>query len=248
MTARLAPSDRGDALCGVSTRSLCAGYLDRTILQGISLSLPAGRVSVIVGPGGSGKTTLIKALVGAPFPESFWWSGEIELPAGERCVQWQMPMDPSRTLGSILCRSETDPRLVVERARQTLGATWRSDSFVYHWLEPHIDTPIGELCASRYRLAALTRVLCQRSAGLYIFDEPDAELPGEAMTSLGACLASLGRVATVLLVTHHLHLARQVSDYAVLMVDGELVEAAESRLFFSHPARQRTRDFLRTGS
>ena len=127
-----------------------------------------------------------------------------------------------------------------------LERVWPRDSLPYQELEPRLDRPVTELTAWYPRLAAFTRTIAT-DASLYIFDEPDGDGPSEAIIPLAERIRSLTPAATVLLVTHHLQLARKAADYVVLMIDGEIVEAAESHNFFQHPSHPRTRDFVRMG-
>ena len=235
-----------DALAGVRVQGFRAGYADRQVVHGVSLTLPARRVSVLVGPGGSGKTTFVKALTDPPSAEFWWRAGRVELPGARHRVQYQTPALPGTNLAALLTPPGTSPELVPREARAILANVWPPDSPARRWLEPQLDTPVEELAAWYSRLAAFTGTIAS-PASLYVFDEPDADLPTEAIAPLAERIRDLAPAATVLLVTHHLQLARRVGDYVVLMIDGEIIEADESRNFFHHPARARTREFVRLG-
>ena len=231
---------------GVQVRRFQAGYAGRKIVRDVSLALPAGRVSVLVGPGGSGKTTFVRALLGSSTPKILWRAGHVELPGDSHRVQWQTPAASAASLGTLLAPPSTSPGRVAPEARKVLAKVWPAGSFGREWLEPWLETPAAELSAGLHRLAAFTGTIAS-PASLYVFDEPDADLPDEAIGSLADCIRALTPPATTLLVTHNLQLARRVGDYVVLMIDGVVVEANESRGFFHHPSHARTRDFIRLG-
>ena len=240
-----APVPIGD-LDGIQVRGFRAGYGGRQVVHDVSLALPAGRVSVLVGPGGSGKTTFIKALLGGSSPGIWWRAGRVELPGSRHRVQWQTPAEPGTCLGALLAPRGTRPEQMPTEARRVLDQVWPEGSLAHGWLEPWIDTRIDELAAWYPRLAAFTGALAA-PASLFVFDEPDADLPAEAIGPLAARIRELAPAATVLLVTHNLQLARRVGDYVVLMIDGEVIEAGDSEDFFRRPVRARTRDFVRLG-
>lgn len=239
-------SESIDTLAEVRVQGFRAGYADRQVVHDVSLKLPAGRVSVLVGPGGSGKTTLVKALTATPSAELWWQAGRIELPGADHRVQSQTPAVPGTTLAALLAPPGTRPEQVSREARAILASVWPPDSPARRWLESELETPVEDLAAWYPRLAAFTGTIAL-PASFYVFDEPDADLPTEVIAPLAERIRDLAPAATVLLVTHHLQLARRVGDYVVLMIDGEIIEANESHNFFHHPTHARTREFVRLG-
>ena len=234
-----------DSLAGIRVHGFQAGYAERQIVHDVSLALPAGQVSVLVGPGGSGKTTFVKALLGGSSPKSLWRAGQVELPGSHR-VQWQTPAEPGVILGALLAPPGTSPDQMPVEARKTLASVWPVGSLAREWLEPWLETPVEELAAWHHRLAAFTGTLAS-PVSLYVLDEPDADLPTEGIGPLADRIRRLAPAATVLLVTHNLQLARRVGDYVVLMIDGEVIEAEQSHRFFHQPTHSRARDFVRLG-
>lgn len=235
-----------DSLAGIRVHGFRAGYADREVVHDVSLALPAGQVSVLVGPGGSGKTTLVKALLGRSSPRILWRAGRVDLPGPDHRVQWQTPLAPETTLETLIAPSGTRADLVSPEAEKILRRVWSEKSLVRDRLQPWLATSAGELAAWYFRLAAFTGTIAS-SASLYVFDEPDADLPGDMIGPLADRIRELAPLATVLLVTHNLSLAQRVGDFVVLMIDGKIIEADESRCFFHHPTHERTRDFVRLG-
>ncbi len=244
-TRSAGPVALSDTPAGIQVRGFRAGYANRQIVHDVSLTLPAGRISVVVGPGGSGKTTFVKALLGESCPQLLWRAGNIEIAGSSHRAQWQNPTGDG-VLGTLLAPPDTSSTLVPQQARRVLDRVWPRDSLPYQRLEPRLDIPVAELAAWYSRLAAFTRTIAV-PASLYIFDEPDADGPTEVITPLAERIRGLAPAATVLLVTHNLQLARKAADYVVLMIDGEIIEEAECGEFFQHPTHPRTRDFVRLG-
>jgi ABC-type phosphate transport system ATPase subunit len=100
--------------------------------------------------------------------------------------------------------------------------------------------------AEAQRLAQLDAAL-EAPQDVVLLDEPDAGLSDAGRAAVARRLECVRHRRTVVMVTHHLGLARAVADHAVLLIDGAVVEAGEARRLFNHPSRPRTADFIRTG-
>lgn len=223
---------------GLQVRALSAGYDDRTVLDDVSLRLADGRTTVVLGPGGSGKSTLLKLLAGAAFPADFWCQG---LVSTQDPVGWlpQRRHPPTQTLAELV--SPEAP----EAAGDLVRRVWGDEPRTCEALLSALDDAAAN--SSLWRLAAFTGVVAG-DASVLLLDEPDAGMEPEWLAALARKLAQEKGRRTVGLVTHHLLLARRVSDVAVLLVDGQVLEAGENLDFFERPAQQRTRDFVRMGS
>ena len=242
-TGRLSPS----APNGIRVRRLEAGYGDLRVLHGISVNLPGAGASVLVGPGRSGKTTLVRALAQQGSNDGFWQQGEVDLPESSCRFQWQLPTGQVPSLAQVLAPAGTPDDDLTPAARQALDSVWQPSCEINDRLASMLETPEANLRPWCFRLASFTRALAD-TARFYVFDEPDADLPSDMTELIAQRLLDLKRQAAVLLVTHNLTLARQVADHAVLMVDGRIVEEGESLGFFQSPTHPRTRDFLHWGS
>lgn len=226
--------------------SLYAGYRDRTVLNGVTLEIPPRSVTVLTGPGGGGKTTFVRAMIGAETCDGFWYRGEIELSGARVSAQRQVPASPGSVLGTLLAPRASGSRRATE-ARAALRSVWPPGTLIHDLLEPHLETPADMLSRWHHRLAAFTRTVGS-AADLYVFDEPDADAPRASLDPLAESIRRLRHRATVLVVTHNLALARKVSDFVVLIAEGVIVETADSRRFFSDPMHPRTFQFVKLGN
>ena len=123
-----------------------------------------------------------------------------------------------------------------EAGRRALDKVGLSDRYDYY---------PSQLSGGQQQRVAIARALALGPEILY-FDEPtsalDPELTGEVLAVMRQ-LAEEGM--TMLVVTHEMGFARNVSNRVVFMEDGAVVEEAPSKEFFERPRSQRTRDFLR---
>lgn len=224
----------------LATRRLSAGYGERVVLGGLSVRFREGRTGVILGPGGSGKSTLLRALAGAEDPSGLWVKGEVRRPPGPLHLHLQKPGPAAPSLGE---RLGPEPAA----ADALLSATWSAAPGIASLLAPWLQGAAGPLTGPLHRLAELTVSLAS-PAPLLLIDEPDAGLPDALREGVERQIAASRGRRTLVIVTHNLAFARAVADDVVLLIDGAVVEAGETRPFFESPRRTRTANFLRWGA
>lgn len=235
----------------------------REILRGISFEVVEGETLVLIGPSGSGKTTVLRCLNYLEVPDA----GDILLqdePIGVRFVgefdkremlretalaaqQRQfgfvfqrfnlfphlsaldnVAIGPQRVLG--LSKAEARQRAVSQLERVLLGA--------------HVDKRPSQLSGGQQQRVAIARALAMQPR-LILFDEPtsalDPELVHEVLDVMRA-LAAEGM--TMVVVTHEMSFARQVSNRVMFMAEGAVVEEGPPEQIFAAPRDGRTRQFL----
>ena len=230
----------------IEFRSVSAGYGDRKILHSITCKICENRTTAIVGPGGSGKSTLLKLLgrSNRPDGDDLWVRGHLRGRYDEVGVLPQKVEASHQSLTDLLgrwpqCGSEPE-RWVREFWRPAAPEAGASLASV-------IDTPLIALSSALRRLAEFT-VAIGNPAAILLIDEPDCGTGDREREWVQSKLASLRGQTTIVLVTHHLGLARSVSDDAIFILDGHIVEAGESSQLFHSPRHPRTRNLLVYGS
>ena len=225
------------------------------VLQGVDLTVEKGDVVAILGPSGSGKTTLLRCLNFLETADS----GSLVLDGETFDLADASPAEVARlrkktafvlqnynlfrnktalqnvTEGLIVARKM--PRQQAEEiGRKMLAKVGLADRGDYY--------PRQHSGGQQQRVA-IARALATDPEILY-FDEPtsalDPELTGEVLSVMRQ-LAEEGM--TMLVVTHEMGFARNVSSKTVFMENGVVVEQAPSREFFAAPKEERTRAFLR---
>ncbi|MBV8249147.1 MAG: ABC transporter ATP-binding protein, partial [Comamonas sp.] len=216
----------------LQVRNLGASYGPRVILAELDFVLPRLGVSALLGPAGTGKSTLLRTLAGlnAGNPRFRCW-GEI-LQAGQAL---DMPPDAERSQGL--------PRLVQQHARlmraNTLdaliemvrGTESRSPLQWRHWateqlqaygfaeLAQVLDSPTMLLSSVQQRAVAILREAWARPAVLLV-DEPTADLEGYEAYLLLDLLKQAAQHSSVLLVTHQQQHAQAVAQHMLLLAGG----------------------------
>jgi iron complex transport system ATP-binding protein len=219
----------GDALLAASAVGVTLG--GRTVLNGISLSLPAGHLVALVGPNGAGKTTLLRALAGLlPSQGEIFVDGDAlsalslherarrfaYLPQGH-VVHWPLPARDIVALGRIP-HGATDPaRLSAKDADAVARAMQLTDVTGFS------ARPVTELSGGEKSRVALARVLAVE-APVMLADEPTASLDPRYQIDVMTNLRNAARRGTlVIVVTHDLGLAARFADTLLVLSQGRLV-------------------------
>ena len=240
----------------LEVREIQKTFGDRPVLRGVSLSVQKGDVVAIVGPSGSGKTTLLRCLNFLETADGGEMTFDGETFQFGRVAKRDIARIRMKTAFVFqsynLFRNQTALQNVTEGlivARKIPRA--QAEATGMRLLEKvgmadRRDAYPSQLSGGQQQRVAIARALATDPEIIY-FDEPtsalDPELTGEVLAVMRQ-LADEGM--TMLVVTHEMGFARNVSNRVVFMEDGVVVESAPAKEFFEHPREARTHAFLRT--
>ena len=232
------------------------------VLKGISIEVARGEKLSIIGPSGSGKTTLLRCVNYLEKPTS----GHVYVDGtliGEKQVNGRFVHLSDRELareraeiGFVFQRFNLFPHLtaldnVAVAPRRVLGmpkleADGRATAMLEKVGLAHKANEYPErLSGGQQQRVAIARVLAMQPK-LMLFDEAtsalDPELIGEVLRVMRE-LANEGR--TMLIVTHEIQFAAEVSDRVIFMDGGQIVEEGPPERILRQPAHERTQVFLR---
>jgi len=245
----------------IDIRNLHKSYGALEVLKGVSLTAPRGHVLSLIGSSGSGKSTLLRC---ANLLEE---SQEGDILFEGEAVHWRgaglnrHPSDKAQ-----VTRIRTNLSMVFQQfnlwAHMTVlqnvmeapvTVLKRDSAEVEAKAREHLDkVGIGDKCdvwpaqlsGGQQQRAAIARALCMEPRAL-LFDEPtsalDPELEQEVIRVIKA-LAAEGR--TMIIVTHDMSLARDVSDHVVFLHQGKIEEEGPPETLFGAPKSERLRQFL----
>jgi ABC-type polar amino acid transport system ATPase subunit len=229
------------------------GGLD--VLKGVDLSIHKGDVTAILGPSGSGKTTLLRCINfletadqgtmtfdGISYDLAHSTKKEIAQVRAKTAFVFQnynlfanKTALQNVTLGLTLAQKKTKAE-AEKIGREMLDRVGMSDRCNYY---------PSQLSGGQQQRVAIARALATDPQIIY-FDEPtsalDPELIGEVLEVMRK-LAEDGM--TMIVVTHEMGFARDVSNHVIFMEKGNIVEENDSQEFFAAPKQARTREFLR---
>ena len=236
-------------------------YGDLHVLKDINLTVKKGEVLVIVGPSGSGKSTMCRTINrletidsgdiridGKPLPQEGKELASLRAEVGMVFQSFNLfpqytALENVTLAGQLLARERPDfkgekKRIsaeIEEKGRTLLAQMGLADRAGHY---PH------QLSGGQQQRVAIARALAL-SPDILCFDEPtsalDPEMVGEVLAVMRALAAS---GMTMLVVTHEMAFARDVSSQVVFMADGRICESGAPDAFFSSPSQPRTREFL----
>jgi polar amino acid transport system ATP-binding protein len=230
------------------------------VLKGVSLSVRPREVVAIIGASGSGKSTLLRCVNLLETPSSGTLDFDdlsIDFSKSER--SWRRGSDLRRLrtrIGMVfqsynLWPHKTVLENVTEAPIRVKGmARAKAIELARHLLsriglDDKSETYPSRLSGGQQQRVAIVRALAM-SPKVMLFDEVtsalDPELVGEVL-DLMATLAAEGM--TMLVVTHEIAFAREVSTRAIFLEDGRIAEEGRSRDMLTSPSNERTRQFLR---
>jgi phosphate transport system ATP-binding protein len=254
--ARSAPAD-GRAK-SVELRGLRAFYGEKEAVKGIDLTFAPGQATALIGPSGCGKSTLVRCINrmheeirGARAEGSVVLDGHdvyddaVDVTAVRRAIGmvFQKP-NPFPTM-SIRENVAAGLRLtgvkgsdMSERVERALRGAGLWDEVKDRLGEPGIGLSGGQqqrLCIAR-TIAVEPEVI--------LMDEPASALDPIATLRIEELVDELKANYTIVIVTHNMQQAARVADTTAFMLDGELVEHADTQKIFTKPDDQRTEDYV----
>jgi tungstate transport system ATP-binding protein len=208
------------------------------ILDGINLELAHGGPTVLMGPNGCGKTTLLKLAMGLIAPSSGVITfGGSTAPPGSRAIVFQKPVMLRRTAVANIAFA------LAAAGRPTDRDEIARFLEVAH-IAPLAKRPARRLSAGEQQRLALARALA-RSPQVLLLDEPTASLDPYATRLVEDIIARVSASSVkVVMATHDLGQARRLAHDVVFLAKGRLIEHAPAALFFSSPGSEEAHRFL----
>jgi tungstate transport system ATP-binding protein len=220
---------------GVTVLSRTAALLDD-----ITLTIEAGPPTVLVGPNGSGKTSLLRAAMGllAPTRGRITWSGHGLTPPTRRAFVFQRP--------TMLRRSaEANLRYAMTAGRARPAEEPRiAELLALVGLKHVAARPARRLSGGEQHRLALARALA-RDPDVLFLDEPTASLDPASTKAVEDVIRTVSqRGIKIVMSTHDLGEARRLAGEIVLLNRGRIVETAAAASFFDRPSTVEARKFI----
>jgi len=236
----------------IEIKSLNAYYDKLHVLKDVDVKVEKGEIISLIGPSGSGKSSLLKMLVGLLVPKS----GEVKI--NNEVINYENKKDLRAVREKIgivfqqynlfqnmnvlknVCIAPTkiqkrDPKQAEDQAIELLEKVGLKDK-----LKSYPD----ELSGGQQQRVAIARALCLNPQ-ILLLDEVtsalDPELVQEVLDSI-RLLASDGM--TMLIVSHEMSFVKEVSSKVIFMDNGSIIEVNDPKLIFESPKEKRTSDFV----
>lgn len=220
------------------------------VLKGVDVSIAEKEVVVIIGPSGSGKSTLLRCMNYLEEPTS----GDITVDGMKldkhadinkirenigmvfqrfnlfphKTVMENITLAPINVKGVSAAEAEKTAKELLQR----VGLLAKADSYP------------AALSGGQQQRVAIARALAMNPA-VMLFDEPTSALDPEMVGEVLAVIRQLTETGmTMLIVTHEMGFAREVSDRVFFVDQGIIMEQGTPEQIFGHPKEARTQDFL----
>ena len=225
------------------------------VLDGVNLSVHKGDVIAILGPSGSGKTTLLRCinfLETADQGTMLFDEKEYDLASMHKndirdirkktgFVFQNYNLFANKTALQNVMLGLTSARKMDKKQAEKIGF----EMLRKVGMEDRASHYPSQLSGGQQQRVAIARALATNPEIIY-FDEPtsalDPELIGEVLNVMRE-LANEGM--TMIVVTHEMSFAKEVSNHVIFMEGGKIIEQGTSKEFFENPKQERTREFLR---
>lgn len=225
------------------------------VLNGVNLSVHKGDVIAILGPSGSGKTTLLRCinfLETADQGTMVFDEKEYDLASMHKndirdirkktgFVFQNYNLFANKTALQNVMLGLTSARKMDKKQAEKIGF----EMLRKVGMEDRASHYPSQLSGGQQQRVAIARALATNPEIIY-FDEPtsalDPELIGEVLNVMRE-LANEGM--TMIVVTHEMSFAKEVSNHVIFMEGGKIIEQGTSKEFFENPKQERTREFLR---
>jgi len=237
---------------------------ETSVLRGVSLSAKQGDVVVLMGSSGSGKSTLLRCINLLEIPDSgtilfdgnaidisTTSKGILTSSAQKQATQFrtrigmvfqQFNLWAHMTIMQNLCEA---PIKVLRQPEHEVKARAQALLDKVGIMHKHTSYP-AQLSGGQQQRAAIARALMMQPE-LLLLDEPTSALDPEMVYEVLQVLKLLAKEGmTMIVVTHELGFARDVSSQLVFLDQGTIIEEGPPKQLFEHPSTQRFKDFIRT--
>lgn len=221
------------------------------ILKDIDFSVRPGDVTCIIGPSGSGKSTLLRCMNLLEVPSS----GEISY-HGADIMDKHMNVPEYRSRVGMVFQSFNLFNNMTVLKNCTVGqekvlkkSKEEAEKNALMYLEkvgmaPYINAKPKQLSGGQKQRVAIARALAMEPE-ILLFDEPTSALDPQMVGEVLEVMRKLAKDGlTMIIVTHEMAFARDVSKHVIFMGDGVIVEEGTSSDIFDHPKKEMTKEFL----
>lgn len=245
-------------MCMIKIENVCKKFGRIEVLKNISLRVEKGEVCSIIGPSGSGKSTLLRCINHLETIDSGSIEIEGKLVASSPNGIKISPSDikgSCKKIGMVFQSFNLFPHLtvlqnviegpvIVNKMKKSEAIELAEKLLLKVGLLEKRDSYPSQISGGQKQRAAIARALAM-NPDIMLFDEPTSALDPELVGEVLNVIKDLARDnMTMLIVTHEMAFAREVSDRVVFMDKGEIIENTRPEKIFNNPEHPRIKLFV----
>ena len=235
----------------LQVQHLSKSFGANAVLKDIDFSVSPRDVTCIIGASGSGKSTLLRCvnLLETPTSGDILFQGKKINGKGVRASEYRTHVGMVFQSFNLFSNMTVLENCMVGQTKVLKKSRQEAEANAMKYLEkvgmaPYIHARPRQISGGQKQRVAIARALAMNPE-LLLFDEPTSALDPEMVGEVLSVMRDLAREGTTMIVvTHEMAFARDVSNHVVFMADGVICEEGSPGQIFENPRQARTKEFL----
>ncbi len=235
----------------LTVEHLSKSFGSNQVLRDIDFQVSKGDVTCIIGASGSGKSTLLRCinLLETPTGGEIFFHGEKINGKGVKATDYRAKVGMVFQSFNLFSNMTVLENCMVGQVKVLKKSKAEAKENAMKYLkqvgmDPYINARPRQLSGGQKQRVAIARALAMEPE-LLLFDEPTSALDPEMVGEVLAVMRELAKEGmTMIVVTHEMAFARDVSNHVVFMAEGLICEEGDPKQVFEAPKEERTKEFL----
>ena len=241
----------------ISVKNLSVAYENNTIIEDLSLSIPKGKISIIIGANGCGKSTFLKTLNRMnDLVENARITGDICLD-GTDIYKNMDAIELRRRVGMVFQQPNPFPKSIYDNIAygpRIFGIKKKSEldeiverslrqAAIWDEVKDRLHKSALGMSGGQQQRLCIARALAMQPEVL-LMDEPTSALDPISTSKIEELTLELKKDYTIVIVTHNMQQAMRISDKTAFFLLGDLIEYSDTETLFSTPKEKKTEDYI----
>lgn len=242
----------------LQTKDVKLKYGDFEALHGIDLSFNENEITALIGPSGCGKSTFLRCLNRMnDLIDGVTITGEFDYRGKDVYAEDYDIVELRKQIGMVFQQPNPFPMSIYDnvayglrvagvRDKETLDEavqTSLKQAAIWDEVKDKLDKSALALSGGQQQRVCIARALAV-SPDIILLDEPTSALDPHSSRQIEATLLQLKEKYTIITVTHNLQQAARIADRTAFFLQGDLIEADDTKNIFMNPAHKETSDFI----
>jgi len=252
------PKEETRAAGKMQVENLRAWFGKTEIVRGISLSVAEKKVTAIIGPSGCGKSTFLRCLnrMHEVVPKAYV-AGKVFLDGVDIYERHIDPVKIRSRVGMVFQRPNPFPSMSIKEnvlaglklnglkvpRPDELVEKVLSQAALWGEVKDILNRSGASLSGGQQQRLCIARALALEPE-ILLMDEPCSALDPIATSRIEELIHSIGKMCTIVIVTHNMQQAARVSHHTAFFYMGELIEFNDTDILFTKPGKQQTEDYI----